>query len=328
MTLLRTRAPLAERSPHEATPPSTRRTDFRSRNDAKWFRLLTLPWLAGFVLLGAAPLAVGLVISLTNYNGISPDLARFVGVNNYLRAFSDPNVAEAAVRTVVFVLCYVPLSFLIALSLALLINAGPHVRGVFRSLYYLPSVVPVVGAAYIWRAMFNQDTGVINSALRAINPQWGVAWFADFATPSLVSMSLWLGLGLGTVMYLAALQNVPAELEQAALVDGAGYFSRLRHIVFPLISPVAFFQILLALIYALGVVVEPILLATSSPLSPANVPNDNVLLPVYTYQQMFTDQRFGYASALLWITFAGSVIVTLLLFATRRFWVYSESGNV
>ncbi|WP_307276721.1 carbohydrate ABC transporter permease [Arthrobacter sp. W4I7] len=265
---------------------------------------------------------------MTNYNGISPDLARFVGFNNYIRAFSDPNVGEAAARTAVFVLSYVPLNFLVALSLALLINAGPHVRGLFRSLYYLPSVIPVVGAAYIWRALFNQDTGVINTALRAINPSWGVAWFSDFATSSLVSMSLWLGLGLGTVMYLAALQNVPVELEQAALVDGAGYFSRLRHIVFPLISPVAFFQILLALIYALGVVVEPILLATSSPIAPASVPNDNLLLPVYTYQQMFTEQRFGYASALLWITFAGSVAITLLLFATRRFWVHSESGNL
>lgn len=304
------------------------RRGIRERNDTKWFWVLTAPWLAGFVLLSLAPLILGFVISLTNYNGINPDLARFVGIANYIRAFEDPSVASAAMRSLVFVVSYVPLSFLVALSLSLLMNAGPRARGIFRSLYYLPSVVPVVGAAFIWRAMFNRDGGVVNGALRLINPNLGVAWLNDFATPSLVSFSLWLGLGLGTVLYLAALQNVPAELEQAARVDGAAYFARLRHITLPLISPVIFFQLLLALIYALGVVIEPLLLGKTTPFGPSTIPNDNVLLTVYIYQQMFGAQRFGYASALLWITFAGSVVVTLILFASRRFWVHSESGNI
>ena len=300
----------------------------RDRSDARWFRILTAPWLIGFVVLSVAPLVFGLVISLTNYNGVNPDQAHFIGIGNYQRALSDPAVLQAAVRTIAFVAAYVPLNFLVALSLALLINAGPRARGVFRSLYYLPSVIPVVGAAYIWRALFNKDSGVVNAILRAINPDWGVAWFDDFATPSLVSMSLWLGLGLGTVLYTAALQNVPLELEQAARVDGANYFQRLRLIVLPLISPVIFFQILLALIYSLGVVIEPILLAGSSPQTQPSIPNDNLLLTVYTYQQMFSAQRFGYASALLWITFAGSVVLTIILFASRRWWVHSESGNI
>jgi multiple sugar transport system permease protein len=298
-----------------------------SRDDAKWFRILTAPWVAGFALLSVVPLLIGFVISLTNYNGVSPDLARFVGISNYQRAFSDPAVVQAALRTSVFVLNYVPLSFVISLSLALLIHAAPRARGFFRSFYYLPSVIPVVGAAYIWRALFNQDSGVVNDVLRAINPSWGVPWFASFATPSLASMSLWLGVGLGTVLYTAALQNVPAELEQAARIDGAGYFKRLRFVVLPIISPVTFFQILLALIYALGVVIEPILLGSNTQ-SNASVANDNVFLTVYIYQQMFSDQRFGYASALLWITFAASVALTAILFGTRRFWVHSESGNV
>ena len=282
----------------------------------------------GFVLLSLVPLIIGLVISLTNYNGVSPDLAKFVGIANYVRAVADPNVASAALRSLVFVAAYVPLSFVVALSLSLLMNAGPRARGVFRSFYYLPSVVPIVGAAFIWRALFNRDTGVVNSGLRMIDPDLAVPWLDDFATPSLVTFSLWLGLGLGTVLYLAALQNIPNELEQAARVDGAGYFARLRHITLPLISPVIFFQVLLALIYALGVVIEPLLLGKSTPFGPSTVPNDNVLLTVYIYQQMFGAQRFGYASALLWITFAGSVILTLILFATRRFWVHSESGNI
>lgn len=314
--------------PTQSLPAKRRNVSIRDRDDARWFRILTLPWLVGFVVLAVLPLIIGFIISLTNYNGVSPDLAKFVGFSNYERALGDPNVAAAAVRTLVFVAAYVPLNFLIALSLALLVNAGPRARAFFRAIYYLPSVVPVVGAAFIWRALFNKDNGVINNALRALNPSWGVSWFDDFATPTLISLSLWLGLGLGTVLFTAALQNVPNELEQAALIDGANYFQRLRNIVLPLISPVIFFQVLMSLIFALGVVIEPILLGSTSPSNQATVPNDNVLLTVYTYQQMFAAQRFGYASALLWITFLGSVIVTSIVFATRRFWVHSESGNL
>jgi len=301
----------------------------RRRADARWFRILTLPWLLGFVLLSLLPLCVGFFISLTNYNGVSPDLARFVGTRNYERAFADPNVLAAARRTLVFVLMYVPLNFLIALTLALLVNAGPRARGVFRSLFYLPSVVPLVGAAYIWRAMFNRDTGLFNSVLGGIDPDLAPAWLSEYATQTMNSMAIWLGLGFSMVLYIAALQNVPIELEQAARVDGASYLQRLRHVVLPLISPVIFYQVLISLIFALGVTIEPILLGATSPqLGSASIPNDNVLLTVYVYQQMFANQRFGYASALLWITFAASVLVTLLVFGTRRFWVHSETGNI
>jgi multiple sugar transport system permease protein len=321
----------ASTSTRRASKPGARATAARSsraRDDAKWFRILTLPWLLGFLLLGLAPLVVGFFISLTNYNGVTPELARYVGLRNYSRALSDPNVVDAAQRTGVFVLTYVPLSFLVALTLALLVNAGPRARGIFRSLYYLPSVVPVVGAAFIWRAMFNRDSGLVNEVLQKINPNWAPSWLGDYATQSLATMSLWLGLGFSTVLYIAALQNVPIELEQAARVDGASYLQRLRHVVLPIISPVVFYQVLIALIFALGVAIEPILLSAPSPQAANSIPNDNVLLTVYVYQQMFSAQRFGYASALLWITFAGSVLITLLVFGTRRFWVHSDSGNI
>jgi multiple sugar transport system permease protein len=301
-----------QQSPAGATPLPARAGTSRERAEARWFLMLTLPWLLGFVLLSLLPLCIGFFISLTNYNGVSPDLARFVGFRNYSRAFSDPNVVAAARRTVAFVMMYVPLNFLIALMLALLVNAGPRARGVFRSLFYLPSVVPLVGAAYIWRAMLNRDTGLFNSVLSAINPDWAPAWLSEYATQSMTSMAIWLGLGFSMVLYIAALQNVPFELEQAARVDGASYLQRLRHVVLPLISPVIFYQVLISLIFALGVTIEPILLGTTSPqLGSQIIPNDNVLLTVYVYQQMFANQRFGYASALLWITFAASVLVTL-----------------
>jgi len=300
-----------------------------AKSDARWFAVFTAPWLVGFVLLSLAPMILGFIISLTNYNGVSPNLARFVGFANYLRAFEDPNVGQAALRTLVLLVAYVPANMLIAFSLALLINAGQRARGFFRSLYYLPSIIPIVGAAFIWRALLNRNTGVVNNWLASINPDWRINWLVDLATPSLLSMSLWLALGLSTVLYLAALQTVPAELEQAAFVDGANYFQRLRHVVFPLISPVVFYQVLIAVIYALGVAAEPLLLgAATTSQSLTNVANANLFLNVYTIQQMFSYQRFGYAAALLWITFVGAVLITVGLFATRKFWVHSESGNI
>ncbi len=299
------------------------------KSDARWFALFTAPWLLGFLILSLAPMIFGFIISLTNYNGVSPNLARFVGLANYARAFEDPNVAQAALRTLVLLVAYVPTNLVIAFSLALLINSGPRARGFFRSLYYLPSIIPIVGAAFIWRALLNRNTGVVNDWLASINPAWRINWLVDFATPSLLSMSLWLALGLSTVLYLAALQTVPLELEQAARMDGANYLQRLRHVVFPLISPVVFYQVLIAVIYALGVAAEPLLLGSGGTTqSLTSVPNDNLFLNVYTIQQMFSYQRFGYAAALLWLTFAGAVLVTVGLFATRKFWVHSESGNI
>lgn len=313
---------------NNVTTSTKQKPGIRARDDRRWFWILTSPWLIGFILLSVLPLVFGFIISLTNYNGVSPDLARFIGFSNYERAFNDPNVLSAASRTAVFVLSYVPLNFVIALGLALLMNSSPRARGFFRAFYYLPSVIPVVAAAVVWRTLFNKDNGIINNILFQIDSSLPVAWFQDFATPTLVSLSLWLGIGLGTVLFTAALQNVPQELEQASRIDGANYFQRLRHVVFPLISPVIFFQVLMSLIFALGVVIEPILLGTTSPQALPTIPNDNLLLTVYTYQQMFSAQRFGYASALLWITFLGSVVITSLVFMTRRFWVHSESGNI
>ncbi len=139
---------------------------------------------ARFLVLSLAPMIFGFIISLTNYNGVSPNLARFVGPANYARAFEDPNVAQAALRTLVLLVAYVPTNLVIAFSLALLINSGPRARGFFRSLYYLPSIIPIVGAAFIWRALLNRNTGVVNDWLASINPAWRINWLVDFATPS------------------------------------------------------------------------------------------------------------------------------------------------
>jgi multiple sugar transport system permease protein len=309
MTPRSTEDDTASTSTRRARKPGARATASRSsraRDDAKWFRILTLPWLLGFLLLGLAPLVVGFLISLTNYNGVTPELARYVGLRNYSRALSDPNVLDAAKRTGVFVLTYVPLSFLVALSLALLVNAGPRARGVFRSLYYLPSVVPVVGAAFIWRAMFNRDSGLVNEVLQKINPNWAPSWLGDYATQSLATMSLWLGWASARCSTSplcrtsrSSSSRQPGSTAPATSSDFGTSCCRSSRRSCSTGAHRADLR------PRRGDRADPALRAVSAggQLDPQRQrAADGLRLPADVL-----GQRFGYASALLWITFAGSV---------------------
>ena len=302
----------------------------RAQSDQRWFYLLIGPWLLGFIALSVVPLTIGLVVSFTNYNGLDPEAAKWVGARNYRQVLEDPVVREALGRTLVFALMFIPLNFLIGLTTALLLNARGRARGFFRALFYLPSVIPVVGAVFIWRSLWDENYGLINGLLERISPSLSSPWLAENATEVLVSLALWLGSGAAMIVYLAALQNVPGELEEAAVLDGAGYLRRLRHIVLPLLTPVIFYQLIVTVIFSLQVLVEPLLLAPGSANveGARSVPNDNRVFMVYVYQQMFENQRFGYAAALLWMLFILAALLTAAIFLTRRLWVHSETGNL
>jgi multiple sugar transport system permease protein len=183
---------------------------------------------------------------------------------------------------------------------------------------------------FIWRSLWDENYGLINGLLERISPSLSSPWLAENATEVLVSLALWLGSGAAMIVYLAALQNVPGELEEAAVLDGAGYLRRLRHIVLPLLTPVIFYQLIVTVIFSLQVLVEPLLLAPGSANveGARSVPNDNRVFMVYVYQQMFENQRFGYAAALLWMLFILAALLTAAIFLTRRLWVHSETGNL
>jgi multiple sugar transport system permease protein len=216
------------------------------------------------------------------------------------------------------------------MTIALLLNARGRARGFLRAVFYLPSVIPVVGAVFIWRSLWDENYGLVNGLLQRLSSSLGSAWLAQHATEILVSLALWLGSGAAMVVYLAALQNIPAELEEAAILDGAGYLRRLRHVVLPLLTPVIFYQLIVTVIFSLQLLVEPLLLAPGAGSTDAAraVPNDNRVLMVYVYQQMFENQRFGFAAALLWLLFLLAAALTAAIFLTRRLWVHSESGNL
>lgn len=287
------------------------------------FYAFVAPWAIGFVLLTALPLVYGFLVSLTNFDGSSPRW-KWVGLRNYVELLSDIDVWAALGRTLVFTAIVVPLSVAGSLGLAIIINRRLAAVGVWRTVFFLPSVVPVVAMAIMWKLVFNYDAGIVNAMLRGVGLE-PVRWLVDPAVFSaLVIVMLW-GLGAGMVIMLAALQGVPKELEEAATIDGAGKSGVFWNVTVPMISPIIFFQVITGVIGTLQVLVQPLLLTNASGLQGVGqVPDSNRLYMVEVYQEFFLNNRFGYGSAMLWVYFVIILALTLVLLRSSRSLVYSE----
>jgi len=294
-----------------------------SRYSGRTFYLFVSPWVLGFLLLTAVPLGYAFAISLTNFDG-SSSLWRWVGLSNYRELMRDSDAWASLARTLAYTALVVPLSVAISLGLAVLLNRRLRAVGLFRTIFFLPSVVPIVATAIMWKLVFNRDSGLLNAILERLG-LGAVTWLVDpTAFYALIILTLW-GLGTGMVIMLAALQGVPIELEEAAVVDGAGRWRVFRHVTLPMISPVLFFQVVTGVIMSFQVLVQPLLLAeTNSIGAVTNVPPSTHLYMVQVYQEYFANQRFGYGSAMLWVFFVIILVSTLLVQRSSRFWVYYE----
>jgi multiple sugar transport system permease protein len=305
---------------------STQRRDSRARREERWFYLFITPWILGFIFLSLIPLVVGFLISLSNYNGLNLATMRFVGLENYLRAFSDSDARFAIGRTLLFTAINVPLNLIISFCIALLLTRKIYARGLFRTLFYIPSIVPIVAAAWIWKLIMDNNFGLLNALISFARPGTAIRWMTEYPTLVLLLLSVWISTGGAMIIFMAGLQGVPKELEEAALIDGANIFQMFRLITLPLVTPVVFYQLVLSIIFSLQILVEPILLSGS--LGGAGIgtlpPRPNYVYMVHTYTQIFTSQRFGYGSALLWILFILVLLLTLIVFRTGRYWVYYE----
>ena len=275
------------------------------------------------MLLTAAPMVYGFLVSLTNFDGSSPRY-RWVGLRNYVELFSDGDAWAALLRTLVFTAIVVPLSIAGSLGLAMIINRRLRAVGLWRTIFFLPSVVPVVAMAIIWKLVLNPDSGILNAILGVVGIP-PIAWLVDpMVFYALIVLMLW-GLGGGMIIMLAALQGVPVELEEAAIVDGAGRWTIFRHVTVPMISPVLFFQVITGVIVALQIFVQPLLLTNAAGIAAVgNVPDSNTLYMVQVYQEFFLGNRFGYGSAMLWVFFVIILGLTLILLRSSRSWVYYE----
>jgi len=294
-----------------------------TRYPKRTFYAFIAPWGVGFVLLTAVPMVYGFLVSLTNFDGSSPRW-RWVGLSNYAELIGDGDAWAALVRTLVFTAIVVPLSVAGSLGLAILINRRLRAVGLWRTIFFLPSVVPVVAMAIMWKLVFNKDSGILNAILGVVGIK-PVAWLVDPAAfYALIVLMLW-ALGGGMVIMLAALQGVPAELEEAAAIDGAGKWTVFRQVTVPMISPVLYFQMVTGVIGALQVFVQPLLLTPASGIADVGAaPDSTHLYMVQVYQEFFLSNRFGYGSAMLWVFFLVILGLTMLLVRSSRSWVYYE----
>jgi multiple sugar transport system permease protein len=297
--------------------PHTRR---RARTIA--FYAMISPWLIGFLLLGVIPLIVGLITSFTNYDGINVATVKWLGTRNYSRVLQDSEALLAFRRTLLWSALNVPLWLIVSFTLALILNQSLRARGFFRTLFYLPSIIPAVGAVWAWRLLLDPNNGVLNAIISIFRPGTAILWTTDYALPSLTMISVWQGAGVGMVIFLAGLQGIPRELEEAAYLDGASTLKSFRYITIPLMTPVIFFQLVLATIGSLQQFALPMLLAGGRIGSVP--PRDAYFFVVHVMRQIFTFSRFGYGLALMWLLFIVIVILTFVIFRSSRYWVHYE----
>lgn len=285
------------------------------------FWTFVFPWVFGFLMFTAGPMIYSFGMAFFDWNLI--DEASFVGLGNYQEAFQDPLVGKALQVTLTFAVIAVPLQVLLSLGIALLMNVKVRGINVFRTIWYLPSLVTGVAQVALFLWVFNPTYGLVNGMLAVFGIQ-GPSWFKDpnWALPAVIIMSLWT-VGGNMVIYLAGLQDVPAELHEAAQLDGAGQLRRFWHITLPQISPVIFFSAVTGLIAALQTFTQGYIIQQNG----GGTGYSLLFFVLYLYENAFEFFRMGYASALAWILFVIIVLLTLLVFRGSAFWVYYESAR-
>jgi multiple sugar transport system permease protein len=301
-----------------------------SRRESSWGLLFLSPWIIGFLAFTLIPMLATLFFSFINLritDGIlsSPD---FAGLDNYRQLFKDPQVWSTSTTpgslwiTIKFGLYALPVGIFLPLAIAVLMN-NPNLKGqmFFRSMFYMPYIVPFVAAVFIWGGMLNPESGWINRSLMALGvPKASVpTWSNDvnWVYPDYVIRGLW-GIGNAMLIMLAGLQGVPTELYDASKVDGANGWQTFWKVTFPMISPVIFYNLVLSIVGLFQYFLVP-LVVNSGTGRPGGA---TYFYNLYLYKTFFTYQNMSYGSTLAWFLFVVILLVTIVLFSTAKYWVY------
>lgn len=283
--------------------------------------LFISPWIVGFVVFTVGPIIASLYLSLCRWNMFEDP--QFVGFRNYMKMFSgaDPKLVKSLLVTTYYTAASVPLNVTLSLLVALLLDSRVKGIGIFRTIYYLPSVASGVAIAILWMWIFHRDFGLLNAFLGFFGIPPGF-WLGDekLVIPAFIFMSLW-SVGGNMVIYLAGLQGIPEQVYESAEIDGANGFQRFFHVTLPLLSPVIFFNIVMAIIGSFQVFTQAFIMTRGGP-------NDASLFYVfYLFQNAFQYFRMGYACAMAWILFLIILSLTLAQFHLAKKWVYYETGG-
>ena len=285
--------------------------------------IYVMPWIIGFLVFQAYPLISSFCYSFTDYSILNQ--AKFVGLDNYKTLFTaDSNFWPSFRSTFQYVLLVVPLKMIFALAVAMLLAKGIKGINFFRTFYYLPSILGgSVGIAIVWKAMFMGNGGIVNSLLQSLFGISGINWLGSpkYAIYTLVLLAVWQ-FGATMVIFLAALQQVPAELYEVAKVEGAGPFTAFTKITLPSISSILLFNLLMVIISTFQDFTGAFIITDGGPLK------TTYFMALKLYKDAFNYQKMGYACALSWILFAVIIAITAVIFKTSKYWVYySDGGN-
>lgn len=274
------------------------------------------PWVIGFAAFTAVPVALSLYYSFCDYSLTAPArLPLWIGLDNYRQLFHDALFWKSLTNTFYFASMALPAGMLVSLGLALLLNAKIRGQSFYRTVVFLPSLVPAVASAMIWLWMLNSRLGLFNHLLHMLGLE-GPNWLSEgMAMPSLAFMSVW-GVGNTVVIYLAGLQDVPRELLEAAQIDGANTWRRLWHVTVPVVTPVIFFNLVMAIIGTFSILTVPYIMTQGGP------NNATYFYTMYVYDNAFLYLHMGYASALAWVQLAIIMLLTAFAFGSAKKWVH------
>jgi multiple sugar transport system permease protein len=292
-----------------------RRITPRTRRDLLKGLLFISPWLIHFLWLNLYPFFASAYFSLTRYTVIAPP--RWVGLDNYVSLLrDDPRFWTSLYNTVYFTVFSVSLGTIFAIAMAMLLNMRVRGLSVYRTIYYLPSITPLVATAIIWIWLLNPQAGILNHILRTLGLP-APSWLGDprWAKPSMILMSIW-GVGGAIVIYLAGLQDIPRELLEAASLDGANSWQQTWSVRLPLLSPVIFFNVIVGLIGSFQYFTQAYVMTLGGPA------DATLFYSLYLYLSAFQFFKMGYASAMAWLLFWVIMACTLLIFRTSARWVY------
>lgn len=289
------------------------------RTERRWGILLALPAVLGFVIFTIGPMIASFVFSLTEWVIGAPPT--FVGVGNYRKLAQDELFWQSLGVTSYYTLAAVPLVIIVGFVVALLVNHGFRGRSFWRTVYYLPTLVPAVASAVLWIWIFNPEFGLFNTVLSGAGlPTSNWIYSEESAVPSLVIMNTW-GFGNGMVIFLAGLQGVPRQLYEAVSIDGGGIWARFRHVTWAFMTPTIFYNLVTGIIGTFQVFNQAYVMTQGGP------NNATLFYIYYLYRTAFTESNMGYASALAWVLFLIVLVITVLLFRNARRWVYYESAG-
>ncbi len=280
--------------------------------------LFIAPWIIGFTIFTAGAMLFSLYISMNDTDLLST--SEFVGLGNFAKTFQEKLFYKSLGVTFTYTIMVVPIGTLVALAIAMLLNQKVEPIALWRTIYYLPAVVSGVAVALLWGWVLNPEFGLVNQGLRMIGIQ-GPRWFAseEWAIPGVVLIAVW-GTGTNMLLYLAGLQAVPTELQEAARIDGANGWQVFRNVTLPLITPTIFFNVVTNVIASFQVFTTAYVLTQGGP------NNATLTMVLYLYRESFQLFHFGYASALAWMLFAIILIFTMVLLRSSAFWVHYEGG--